>query len=118
MSVSMAINPITWTNEDMQEMGGDIPLEVCLAEERLAGYAGIELGGKFPRRAAELAPILERHQLNLASGWYIAQLCRRSVADELHAISAHLYLLAAMGCIAAPGISHERVQNSASRQTS
>ena len=49
MSVTLAINPITWTNDDMPDLGGDIPLDVCLAEARLAGYAGIELGGKFPR---------------------------------------------------------------------
>ena len=98
MSVTLAINPITWTNDDMPELGGDIPLDVCLAEARLAGYAGIELGGKFPRRATELRPILARHGLELASGWYSAQLCRRSVTEELAAISDHLDLLAAMGC--------------------
>ena len=49
MSVRLGINPITWTNDDMPELGGDIPLETCLAETRLAGYAGTELGGKFPQ---------------------------------------------------------------------
>src|SRR5690242_15974999 len=98
MSIRLAINPITWTNDDMPELGGDIPLDVCLAEARLAGYAGIELGGKFPRRATELAPILARHHLALASGWYSAQLCRRNAAEELDAVAAHLELLAAMRC--------------------
>jgi inosose dehydratase len=98
MPVTLAINPITWTNDDMPELGGDIPLDVCLAEARLAGYAGIELGGKFPRRAAELRPILARHRLELASGWYSAQLCRRGPAEELRAVADHLDLLAAMGC--------------------
>ena len=41
MSVSLAINPITWTNDDMPELGGDIPLEVCLA---LHATLGIERG--------------------------------------------------------------------------
>jgi len=98
MSVTLAINPITWTNDDMPELGGDIPLDVCLAEARLAGYAGIELGGKFPRRAEELRPILARHRLELASGWYSAQLCRRTASEELAAMADHLELLAAMGC--------------------
>ena len=98
MSVTLAINPITWTNDDMPELGGHIPLEVCLAEARLAGYAGIELGGKFPRQASELRPILARHRLELASGWYSAQLCRRGAPEELAAVSDHLDLLAAMGC--------------------
>jgi len=98
MSVTLGINPITWTNDDMPELGGDIPLDTCLAEARAAGYAGIELGGKFPRQAAELRPILARHHLDLVSGWYSAQLCRRSAAEELDAVADHLALLRAMGC--------------------
>jgi inosose dehydratase len=98
MSISIGINPISWTNDDMPELGGDIPLDVCLAETRLAGYSGIEMGGKFPRDAASLRPLLERHGLDLVSGWYSAQLCRRSSAEELVAVEAHLALLAAMGC--------------------
>ena len=98
MTVKLGINPITWTNDDMPELGGDIPLDTCLAETRTAGYAGIELGGKFPREVAALRPILARHSLDLVSGWYSAQLCRRSVTEELDAIAGHLDLLAAMGC--------------------
>jgi len=98
MAVKLGINPITWTNDDMPELGGDIPLETCLAETRVAGYAGIELGGKFPRQAEVLRPILARHGLDLVSGWYSAQLCRRSVDDEIAAVADHLDLLAAMGC--------------------
>jgi inosose dehydratase len=98
MAVSLGINPITWTNDDMPELGGDIPLDTCLAETRIAGYAGIELGGKFPREANVLRPILATHGLELVSGWYSAHLCRRSVAEEVAAVAPHLDLLAAMGC--------------------
>ena len=98
MAVSLGINPITWTNDDMPELGGDIPLETCLAETRIAGYAGIELGGKFPRQSSVLRPILVTHGLDLVSGWYSAQLCRRSAAEEIAAVAAHLELLAAMSC--------------------
>lgn len=98
MSVSLGINPITWTNDDMPELGGDIPLDVCLREARLAGYAGIELGGKFPRTVAALGPILDEHGLELVSGWYSAKLCERSAADEIAAVADHLQLLAGMNC--------------------
>jgi len=98
MIVRLGINPITWTNDDMPELGGDIPLETCLAETQLAGYAGIELGGKFPRDPALLHPLLERHALRLVSGWYSAHLARRSVAEEAKNVDAHLRLLEAMGC--------------------
>ena len=30
MSVLLGINPIKLTNDDMPELGGDIPLDVCL----------------------------------------------------------------------------------------
>ncbi|HSD00500.1 MAG TPA: myo-inosose-2 dehydratase [Casimicrobiaceae bacterium] len=98
MSIKLGINPITWTNDDMPELGGDIPLEVCLAEAREAGYSGIELGGKFPREADVLAPILARHGLELVSGWYSAQLCRRGIDSEMAAVARHLDLLSTLGC--------------------
>ena len=98
MNVTLGINPITWTNDDMPELGGDIPLDICLAEARLAGYSGIEMGGKFPRDAAVLRPQLARHGLALVSGWYSAHLCRRTVDEEVAAVEPHLGLLAAMGC--------------------
>ena len=81
----------------MVELGGETPLEVCLAEAREAGWAGVELGHKFPRDAAQLAPILDRFGLQLVSGWYGARLLQRSAAEEIEALAAHLGLLAAMG---------------------
>src|SRR4029453_6188305 len=98
MAVTLGINPITWTNDDMPELGGDIPLSQCLSEAREAGFSGIELGGKFPRDAATLRPLLAEHGLALVSGWYSAHLLRRSAAEEIAAVASHLDLLAAMGC--------------------
>jgi inosose dehydratase len=98
MAVKLGINPITWTNDDMPELGGDIPLEQCLSEAREAGFRGIELGGKFPRDPDALKPLLARHGLALVSGWYSAHLVRRSAAEEIAAVARHLDLLATMGC--------------------
>lgn len=98
MSVRIGINPITWSNDDLPELGGATPLETCLAEARQAGYAGIELGNKFPRRAAALRPILARHGLALVSGWHSGRLLEHGVAGEIAAIEDHLTLLQAMGC--------------------
>lgn len=98
MAVELGINPITWTNDDMPELGGDIPLETCLAETHMAGYSGTELGGKFPRTAAELGPILARHDLKLVSGWYDGRIHERGAAEEFAAIEPHLTLLRDLGC--------------------
>jgi inosose dehydratase len=98
MRLKIGINPLTWTNDDMPELGGDTPLETCLAEAKQAGYDGVELGNKFPRDAAKLRPILARHGLSLVSGWYSGHLLERSPAAEIEAVEAHLSLLSAMGC--------------------
>jgi inosose dehydratase len=98
VSIRLGISPIGWTNDDLPELGDETLLEVCLSEARQAGYAGIELGRKFPRRADELRPLLARHDLSLVSGWYGARLRRRSAQEEIDAMHDHLELLAAMGC--------------------
>src|SRR6266446_979049 len=98
MPVRLGISPIGWSNDDLPELGGDTPLEACLAEARSAGFEGIELGNKFPRDPAVLRPILERHGLSLISGWYSGRLLDRSVTEESAAIEAHRALLVAMGC--------------------
>jgi inosose dehydratase len=98
MSVRLGINPITWTNDDVPELGGDTPLETCLAETRLAGFAGTEVGGKFPRTGAELRPILDRHRLDLVSGWYNGRILEREPAAEWDAVLPHLTLLRDLGC--------------------
>lgn len=100
MPIRIGINPLTWTNDDMPELGGDTPLEVCLAEAKQAGYEGVELGNKFPRQPEVLRPILERHGLALASGWYSAMLLARTAKEEIETLEGHLELLAAFGCTA------------------
>lgn len=97
MTVKIGINPITWTNDDMPSLGGDTPLEVCLTETRAAGFAGTELGGKFPRVSAELGPILAAHDLDLVSGWWDGRILDRTVEEEFAAIRDHLTLLRDLG---------------------
>ena len=99
MTVRLGTNPIGWSNDDLRELGGETPLETCLAEARLAGFAGIELGHKFPRDAAALRPILDRHGLALVSGWYSAHPVgtrrRRRTGRDARRI---MTLLRALGC--------------------
>jgi inosose dehydratase len=98
--IKVGINPLTWTNDDMPELGAETPLDTCLKETKQAGYAGIELGNKFPREAKVLKPILTGHGLKLVSGWYSTNLLERSVEAEMEALEAHLHLLYSMGCTA------------------
>ncbi len=98
MSIRIGANPIGWSNDDLQTLGGETPLETCLAEASQIGFEGMELGHKFPRDPTALRPILDRHGLSLVSGWYSSELLRRSVEDEIQAVQAHLSLLGSMGC--------------------
>jgi inosose dehydratase len=98
MAVRIGINPITWSNDDMPELGGDTPLETCLRDARQAGYDGLELGNKFPRDAATLGPIMRAHGLAVVSGWHSGRLLERDAEAEIEALGPHLQLLRAMGC--------------------
>jgi inosose dehydratase len=97
MSIRLGANPIIWSNDDLRELGGDIPLETCLAQARAIGFEGMELGHKFPRTARDLSALLVRFNLACVSGWYSAQLRRRDARAELAALRPHLDLLKAVG---------------------
>ena len=97
MSVRFGVSPIAWTNDDMPELGGDTPVETILADAVAIGFAGVELGGKFPRDAAALGPILAQYRLALIGGWYSLRLLERSAEDEIAALQSHLALLVALG---------------------
>jgi inosose dehydratase len=98
MSIRFGVSPIAWINDDLPALGGNTPLESVLDDARDVGFAGIELGGKFPRDPNELHALLARHQLVLVGGWYSASLLTRSAAAEIQAMQSHLGLLKAMGC--------------------
>lgn len=98
MKPSIGINPISWSNDDLQYIGGEVSLETCLAEAKQAGFEGVELGHKFPRDASLLKPILDEHGLRLVSGWYSCHLLQQDAEREALDMCAHASLLQAMGC--------------------
>jgi len=97
MDVRIGINPISWTNDDLPALGGETPLATALAEGKAIGYAGFELGNKFPREPEALRAVLAQHGLACVSGWYSGHLAHGTVADEIAAVESHLALLAANG---------------------
>jgi len=98
MTIKLGTHPIAWTNDDMPELGGDTPLETCLAEAAEAGFVGVERGGKFPNDPEALKAVLGRHGLELTSGWYGGELRWRTVEEEIRVMRPHLDLLKACGC--------------------
>lgn len=97
MAIRIGANPIGWSNDDLRSLGGDTPLETCLAEAKIAGFAGMELGHKFPCEPIALKSVLDRHGLDLVSGWYSMALLERDADAEWVAIQGHKHLLKALG---------------------
>jgi len=95
--VKIGINPISWANDDLPELGGDTPLERILSEGSAIGYRGFELGNKFPREPESLRKVLAQYGVELVSGWYSGELARRSVDEEIAAAGSHVQLLAKNG---------------------
>ena len=96
--VHLGVSPLSWTNDVLAELGGDIPLEVCLKDAADNGYDGVELGRKFPREAHELLSKLSSYGLRLATGWHSGFLTERSVEAEWKAAADHVQLLESCGC--------------------
>ncbi len=80
--VRLGVSPLSWTNDVLADLGGDVPLEVCLKDAADIGYEGVELGRKFPRDPQELRPKLSSYGLQLVAGWYSGFLAERSLEDE------------------------------------
>ncbi len=97
MTIRIGANPIGWSNDDLQEIGGATSLETCLAEAREAGFEGMELGHKFPREPAALKAALAPFGMACISGWYSAELLLRDADAEMAQLRPHLDLLKAMG---------------------
>src|ERR1700719_989965 len=96
--VNVGVSPLSWTNDVLAELGGDIPLEVCLKDAADNGYDGVELGRKFPREADELLSKLSPFGRRLATGGDSGYLSERSVESECKAAGDHVQLLESCGC--------------------
>lgn len=97
MSIRIGANPIGWSNDDLQSIGGDTPLETCLAEARAAGIVGMELGHKFPREPAALLAALKPYGMAVVANWYSCELLTRSAEAEIEAMQAQIALMKAVG---------------------
>ena len=97
-NVRIGINPISWSNDDLPELGGDTPLETALREGAEIGYEGFELGNKFPAEPGALKAKLAEYGVACISGWYSGRLAEGTVDDEIAACRAHMSKLQFNGC--------------------
>lgn len=92
-NVRIGVNPLSWMNDDLPSLGGETALETALAEGRQIGYAGFELGNKFPKDGPALKAELDAFDLACVSGWYSGFLGQDSVEAEIERCKAHLQKL-------------------------
>ncbi len=97
MSIRIGANPIGWSNDDLQEIGGDTPLDTCLAEARQAGVVGMEKGHKLPSDGVALKDKLAEYGMRFVGGWYSTELLKRSARDEFEAARAHIAMTQGAG---------------------
>jgi inosose dehydratase len=97
MTIRIGANPIGWTNDDLQDIGGDTPLETCLAQAKEAGVVGMEKGHKLPNDGAALKDKLAEFGLTFVGGWYSTELLKHSAREEFEAAKSHIAMTKGAG---------------------
>lgn len=95
--MKLGIAPINWTNDDLPELGGEIPFEQCISEMALAGYRGCEIGVKFPKTAKQLLPYLKTRNLQVCNQWFGFELTTLPFATVKSKFLKHLKFLKQLG---------------------
>ena len=97
MTIRLGANPIGWSNDDLQEIGGSTPLDTCLAEAKEAGVIGMEKGHKMPSDGAALKDKLAEFGLVFVGGWYSTELNNRSAREEFRSAKSHIAMTKGAG---------------------
>ncbi|MFT0847596.1 myo-inosose-2 dehydratase [Actinomycetaceae bacterium L2_0104] len=69
-TIKVGCAPIAWVNDDMPTLGGETTYQQILSEVALAGYAGTEIGNKYPKDPAVLSGELELRGIKIAAAWH------------------------------------------------
>ena len=98
MQIKIGISPIGWSNDDLHQLGGELSFQQCIEEMHRAGYAGCEIGHKFPSSPDALKQAIEPLNLEIASAWFSCRFTEAGLYQEtVSAFSDRLQFLKAMG---------------------
>ncbi|MDR3161616.1 MAG: myo-inosose-2 dehydratase [Spirochaetaceae bacterium] len=95
--IMLGIAPIGWTNDDLPELGGEIPFEQCVSEMALAGFKGSEVGNKYPKDPALLNRALGLRGLTICNAWFSSFLTTAPYEEVEAAFIKHRDFLYAVG---------------------
>ncbi|MTH47854.1 myo-inosose-2 dehydratase [Intestinirhabdus alba] len=96
-NVKLAIAPIGWTNDDMPELGCENTFQQTVSEMALAGFSGSEVGSKYPRDPAVLAPMLAIRGIEICNAWFSTFFADGQRDRTLDEFVNHMNFLHAMG---------------------
>lgn len=112
-NVRLAMAPISWTNDDMPDLGADVTFEQCVSEIALAGYSGTEVGTKYPKDPSVLKPMLDMRGISICNQWFSSFLLARSFSEVEAAFRSQLEFLRAMGAsVIGPSEQSDTIQRS------
>lgn len=105
--IEVGCAPIAWVNDDMPSLGAETTYQQILSEVALAGYAGTEIGNKYPKDAQVLKHELDLRGIRIAAAWFSAFLTTGDFEEEkarfiefrdyLHALGADCINIAEQG---------------------
>jgi inosose dehydratase len=92
----------------MPELGAENTFQQCVSEMALAGFAGTEIGNKYPTDAETLRHMLDVRGLRIASRWFSSFLITKPLEENIAAFQSELAFLKAVGarCINVSEQSH------------
>jgi inosose dehydratase len=102
-NVQLGVAPIAWTNDDMPDLGGENTFEQCVSEMALAGFAGCEVGNKYPTDRTVLKKALSLRGLTICNRWFSSFLLTQPFEQAAREFEAQLDFLSFLGakCIGA-----------------
>ena len=95
--VHLGIAPIAWTNDDLPELGAENSFEQCIREMALAGFAGCEVGNKYPKDPIVLKKHLDLRGLQICNAWFSTHFTTRPEEETFEAFVKHRDFLHALG---------------------
>ena len=96
-NVNLGIAPIGWTNDDMPDLGAENTFEQCVSEMALAGFAGCEVGNKYPAGRDALKKALDLRGLTICNRWFSSFLLSKPFEEVAKEFEEQLDFLSFLG---------------------